>query len=846
MQQEFNSLDRISPLVASQVPEFIRIEHPTFIAFLNAYYEWLETQGSKLRNSMDLAKVKDIDTTFDEYVEYFKNQYLLDFPENLALNQTTRTPVEEKTLVKYIKQFYRAKGTEKTFEFLFRILYDTNVEFYYPKVDILKASDGKWILRKSIRIGGAQGNLIFESAGKRIYQRNALGDVSAAASVIDVSKYQAGSFVVYELNLSNINGTFVASKEIEIETNSDIIIEPKIYSGIASISITNGGSGYRVGDQVRFTNATGDDGFAAKAYVDQVNSAGKILKIVIDNFGLNYDAPPTITVVSRQGTNFTGTCSIGVICNFEGYYANNDGRLNSNKVIQDNHYYQNYSYVLKAEVVVNRYRDIIKRLIHPAGLGFFGEVLIKRCAASDFNTKASLFKYEIPLIGHYVPYTNRTYGDLKQWFTLGLTAYGYSPAVHDTVLSANPNPPSSGFVIPSSPLQTPGFPGADPWWIIYQHPNRRITNPVSVRIEYDLFGLSGPNSSGAGKRDFLNGTNGSSYWSEWQLTATSDRQSWINGFTSGFKYTTLRYSNTSEFRKIVLGGFFSIPLGEQFNCSNEWFDQSQNINPNSLLRYTDDGSAGSLTGGLTGTEAYPDIESEFELPPAPPSSSIPAEAPRRPRLGCMDSIACNYDGLATQDDGSCDYNCYGCMDAGACNYDPNATKQYTYSCDYSCVGCTDFDACNYNPTATIDDGSCDYSCFGCMDPVACNYDPTSTDPNPDNCIYLPLGCSDCSSIGPGCRDSNACNYNPCATTDDGSCIYNPPGSTGCADWPPIDPEPPRRGPPETIVSPASSAAFVVLGCTDPEACNYDSEANVNDYSCIYCPDYRCPSENCSG
>ena len=113
MGNDFKSLDKISPLMNVQVPEFIRIDHPSFVAFLNAYYEWLETQGVTLRNSMDLAKVKDIDTTFEEYVTHFKNQYLLGFPETLAINQDTGRPVEEKTLIKHIKQYYRARGTEK-------------------------------------------------------------------------------------------------------------------------------------------------------------------------------------------------------------------------------------------------------------------------------------------------------------------------------------------------------------------------------------------------------------------------------------------------------------------------------------------------------------------------------------------------------------------------------------------------------------------------------------------------------------------------------------------------------------------------------------------------------------
>jgi hypothetical protein len=51
-------------------------------------------------------------------------------------------------------------------------------------------------------------------------------------------------------------------------------------------------------------------------------------------------------------------------------------------------------------------------------------------------------------------------------------------------------------------------------------------------------------------------------------------------------------------------------------------------------------------------------------------------------LGCTDSLANNYNPLATKNDGSCEYDVYGC---------------------------TDPFALNYNPAATIDDGSCEYA-----------------------------------------------------------------------------------------------------------------------------------------
>lgn len=74
--------------------------------------------------------------------------------------------------------------------------------------------------------------------------------------------------------------------------------------------------------------------------------------------------------------------------------------------------------------------------------------------------------------------------------------------------------------------------------------------------------------------------------------------------------------------------------------------------------------------------------------------------------GCMDSTACNFDSMATIDDGSCTYP--GCNDTLACNYDSLAGCD-DGSCEYlSCVGCTDSTAWNYDSTATVDSGCCFY------------------------------------------------------------------------------------------------------------------------------------------
>ena len=97
----------------------------------------------------------------------------------------------------------------------------------------------------------------------------------------------------------------------------------------------------------------------------------------------------------------------------------------------------------------------------------------------------------------------------------------------------------------------------------------------------------------------------------------------------------------------------------------------------------------------------------------------------------MDSLALNYNPLATIDDGSCIMEVVlGCTDPTATNYDPLATIDDS-SCVYPVLGCTDQTALNYNPNATIDDGSCLFNpppipIYGCTDPLSSNYNQSAT------------------------------------------------------------------------------------------------------------------------
>jgi hypothetical protein len=123
------SRTQLSSVVSRQIPEFIREDYPTFVAFVEAYYEFLQAQG------VDLSSVKDLDKTLDSFIDQFKKELAHNFPNIVS---------DERFLLAHIKDQYLAKGSEASYKLLFRLLFGKKVELSYPGTQMLRASDGRW------------------------------------------------------------------------------------------------------------------------------------------------------------------------------------------------------------------------------------------------------------------------------------------------------------------------------------------------------------------------------------------------------------------------------------------------------------------------------------------------------------------------------------------------------------------------------------------------------------------------------------------------------------------------------------------------------------------------------
>ncbi len=196
-----------------------------------------------------------------------------------------------------------------------------------------------------------------------------------------------------------------------------------------------------------------------------------------------------------------------------------------------------------------------------------------------------------------------------------------------------------------------------------------------------------------------------------------------------------------------------------------------------------------------------------------------------PVAGCMDPLSCNYNCLATVSNGSCLYPNTACNDGNPMTI--NDSTDANCNCVGQLVttipGCTDPASCNYNPLANVNDGSCLYPGQLCDD----------NNPNTINDSINP----DCICIGNvivyGCTDPNSCTYNPLANVDDNTCIYP---DAPCDD-----------NNPDTFNDVLDSlcncvGTLYVSGCMDPNACNYNPLANIDDNSCLF-PGSPCDDGN---
>lgn len=285
----------ISPFIQQQFPSFYRSEGPNFIAFVKAYYEWLEQSQQALGHSRSLLDYRDIDSTADQFIKYFKNELMSDFPEDIL--------TDKRLLLKNITDLYRAKGSKRAYELLFRFMYGEEVELFYPGEYVFKPSDNTWRVPRYLEVTAGP------NLEKLINTQIQTVDKTATALVDSVSSRSVNGKLVTIIEVSQVKGQFNVGDTI-FQTDEDFVTAfdgVQVLGSLNSIIVTAGGTDYSVGDVLDVIGS----GTEAKVRVSGVsnNFLGSVAFTIVDG-GSGYTLNSAVTVlptlnldiVNRQGT----------------------------------------------------------------------------------------------------------------------------------------------------------------------------------------------------------------------------------------------------------------------------------------------------------------------------------------------------------------------------------------------------------------------------------------------------------------------------------------------------------------------------------------------------------------
>jgi hypothetical protein len=139
-----NLKNKLQHLVEGQIPEFLRVSYPRFASFIKEYYTFLDENRQVNAILLNSNTWTDVDLTLDLFANEMRRQYAYDISQDAL--------IDERRLIKFINQYYEAKGTENAAELFFRMMYNDSATIKYPGEFVLRASDGIWYSKKNIKI----------------------------------------------------------------------------------------------------------------------------------------------------------------------------------------------------------------------------------------------------------------------------------------------------------------------------------------------------------------------------------------------------------------------------------------------------------------------------------------------------------------------------------------------------------------------------------------------------------------------------------------------------------------------------------------------------------------------
>lgn len=276
---------KISSIIQYKLPDYIRDDYPMYVAFVQAYVEFLEEEGNVLNYMERFKRNLDPDLADDDFLERYRLEFANTFP------QVTQIPTNQ--LLKLMKEFYLAKGSEDSFRFIFTVLYNTDIDIIYPREYMYVPSSGEYASDVVVYITGE--NWFKLNFDNQDLSASIEGITSASTAVIDTitTTYLNGQLVL-KLELSSYDNEFEVGEQVILAVEDSEVTET-VYGAVSSLTVTDGGTNYQLDDELTITDS--GNGTNAKVKITKL-AGGKLDQVIITNAGTGYEVGD---IVKAQG-----------------------------------------------------------------------------------------------------------------------------------------------------------------------------------------------------------------------------------------------------------------------------------------------------------------------------------------------------------------------------------------------------------------------------------------------------------------------------------------------------------------------------------------------------------------
>ena len=290
-----------------------------------------------------LLDYADVNDTIDDFFVQFRNTFLQTIPNRLT------DGLDKRQLTKNILSLYKRKGTKKGHEIFFRALLNETPELYYPTVDMLRVSAGKFNTSNILKItlvSPSDGDMT-KLKGQTITQANVVGNdavnlATATVEDVSVSSVQLGGVqrdvATLILNKASISGTFVTNDGSTVlledgdnilnedgtticqqtsatltgipNDDPDVTITCTIQSIVDDVSVSEPGRYYTVGEQVAVDPNKQKGGGGMVAQIDNT-SYGSVDSIIVNTAGTGYAEGDVLAVSNpTHGSGLAGKVAV--------------------------------------------------------------------------------------------------------------------------------------------------------------------------------------------------------------------------------------------------------------------------------------------------------------------------------------------------------------------------------------------------------------------------------------------------------------------------------------------------------------------------------------------------------